>query len=65
MGSNNDTISGRILSEVDALKAPKAVKRFLKEILDYEIEILGEGKPQYVDTYKAKIDEILDLKEEE
>lgn len=63
MTTNSDAVSKRILSELESLKIPKVVKSFLKDILDFEMEILDQGKPQYIDDYKQKIEELLCVKE--
>lgn len=56
--SSNDKINERILDEIDALKADKKIKEFLKEILLLEVDIIDQGKPSFKEKYEEMINNI-------
>lgn len=55
---SQNSINKRILSEIEALKTDDDIKKYLKEILMIELDNIDQGKPQYVEQYKQKMDEI-------
>ncbi len=44
-------INERILNEIDQLETDADIKEFLKEVLQFEIDIIDKGKPEYRDAY--------------
>lgn len=44
-------INDRILREIDQLDADSDMKEFLKEVLQFEIDIIDKGRPEYRDAY--------------
>ena len=55
---SQNSINKRILLEIDALKSDDDIKKFLKEILMIELDNIDQGRPQYAEQYKQKMDEI-------
>ena len=55
---SKNLINKRILSEIEALKTEGNIKKYLKEILMIELDNIDQGKPQYIEQYKQKMDEI-------
>jgi hypothetical protein len=49
--SSKDMINKRILDEIDALRADKDIKQFLREILLFELDIIDQGRPAFKDKY--------------
>ena len=44
-------INDRILQEIDHLETESDMKDFLKDVLQFEIDIIDKGKPEYRDAY--------------
>lgn len=44
-------INSRILREIDELETETEMKEFLKEVLQFEIDIIDKGRPEYRDAY--------------
>ena len=57
MGSE-DLINKRILDEIEALKADKDIKTFLREILLFELDILDQGRAAFKEKYEEIISNI-------
>lgn len=56
--STKDMINKRILDEIEALKADKDIKQFLREILLFELDIIDQGRPTFKDKYVEIIEKI-------
>lgn len=55
---SQSAINKKILTEIDSLKTENNIKKFLKELLSIELDQIGQGRPQYLDKYKEKMEEI-------
>lgn len=55
---SQSAINKRIIKEIDCLKTEEEMKKFLKEILMIELDNIDQGRPQYIDLYKQKMEEI-------
>ena len=51
-------INKRIIKEIDALKVDTRINEFLKALLEIELNNLDKTKPQYIDEYSEKLNEI-------
>lgn len=56
--SSKDEINEKILNEIDALKADKKIKEFLRKILLLELEIMDEGRPAFKEKYEKILNDI-------
>ncbi len=48
---NQYDINSRILKEIGELDVDTDMKDFLKDVLQFEIDIVDQGRPEYRDAY--------------
>ncbi len=56
---SQSAINDRIIREIDNLDSDIKIKKFLREILHVELDIMDQEKPHYADQYKAILDKII------